>query len=129
VTDDPAFYDRALRRIDRIALAIAFAVVAAVFAALGWRDALGCAAGAGLSFLNLRLWKRVAYSVGSEKGTAGRGSPVLLGLRYLLLGGVVFGIIKYTEVSVLAVLAGLLVSVAAVVVEILYELIFASRSA
>lgn len=126
MTDDAGFYDRALNRIDRLAILIAPVFVIVAFAILGWRNALGCAIGCILSFVNLKLWKRVASSI----ATGGSGpSAATLGLRYLLLGCIIFVIIKYFEVSLLAVLAGLLVSVAAVVLEILYELISASHSA
>lgn len=124
--DDGVFYARALRRIDRVAWVLAGGVTLGVAVLQGWRAGVGCAIGAVLSFVNLQLWKRVANAVGPEGGGP---SATALGLRYLLLGGVIFVIIKYFEVSLLAVLAGLLVSVAAVLLEILYELIFTSHSA
>jgi hypothetical protein len=46
------------------------------------------------------------------------------GMRYVLLGAICFVIIKFFGVSYLALLAGLLISVAAVLVEIVYELVF-----
>lgn len=123
---DDGFYDRALRRIDRLTMLLVPVAIVGVLVALGWRNALGAAIGGVLSFLNLQLWKRVARGI---SGAADGPSAGMLGMRYLLLGGLVFVIIKYFEVSLLAVLAGLLVSVAAVVLEIIYELIFASHSA
>ena len=129
MSEDAAFYDRALRRIDRVSYVLAPALVAGVLAARGWRDALGCAAGALLSLVNLRLWKRAAAAItNTEKPAHGR-SAAFFGLRYILLGGAAFVIIKYLEVSVLAVLAGLFISVAAIVLEIFYELIFTSHKA
>ncbi len=126
MTAEEAFYTRALHRIDRSALVLAALFVAGVAVRRGWRDAAGCAIGAVLSFINLKLWKRLVNSTGSPGRSP--ASAVLLGLRYLLLGGVIFVIIKYFEVSLLAVLAGLFVTAAAVIVEIVYELIFASRN-
>lgn len=90
---------------------------------------MGCAIGAVLSFVNLRLWKRVANSISGDGRVPGTGSPMLLGMRYLLLGTLIFVIINYFEVSLLAVLAGLLVSVAAVLLEMVYELVFTSHKA
>jgi len=52
------------------------------------------------------------------------GSAVLAGLRFLLLGLLCFVIIKYFGVGAVPVFAGLLVSVAAVLIELVYELIF-----
>lgn len=123
------FYDRALRRIDRVALILALLFVVGVLAVRGWRDAMGCAIGAVLSFLNLILWRRAANAVAPDAQRTTSGSAALFGLRYLLLGGIIFVIIKYLEVSFAAVFAGLLVSVAAVILEILYELIFTSHKA
>jgi hypothetical protein len=122
VSDDPAFYDRAFARIDRISIVLAILAVAAMYIRLGWRGALGCAIGAVLSWFSFRLWKRLANSIGAP-GAGSPASATFLGLRYLLLGGIVFVIISYLEVSLLAVLAGLFVSVAAILVEIAYELI------
>lgn len=229
MTAESAFYDRALRRIDRLALALSVLLIVGMLVTRGRREAFGCAIGAVLSYLNLLLWKRAANAVApdrqragasamptssatkpatrshppdaasgepsganqpsssdpaqapSEDGpgishpldaasgepsiadrpfssdptqapakrpedrtasqsealpvdaphaeSSGSSSAALYGLRYLLLGGVVFVIIKYFEVSFLAVLAGLLVSVAAIILEILYELIFTSHKA
>ena len=46
-------------------------------------------------------------------------------LRFFLIGGAAYVIVKYTVVSLRAALAGLLLSTAAVIVEILIELIYA----
>ena len=50
---------------------------------------------------------------------------IFLGLRYLILGGGAYVILRYSQISLTAVLAGLFVSIAAVIVEILFELGFA----
>jgi hypothetical protein len=50
---------------------------------------------------------------------------VFLGLRYVILGGCSYVILKYSAVSLTAALSGLFVSVAAVIVEILLELAYA----
>ena len=127
MSDEPAFYDRALRRIDRVAIAFALVFVIGVLAVRGWREAMGCAIGALLSFVNLWMWRRAANAVRPDADRTAASSAALFGLRYLLLGGIIFVIIKYLEVSFAAVFAGLLVSVAAVIVEIVYELIFTSH--
>ncbi len=124
---EASFYDRALKRIDHTALVLSVLLVAGAWVRRGWRDAAGCAAGALLSWLNFKLWKKLADSIGPSGRPPARAAA--LGMRYLALGGVVFVIIKFFEVSVVAVLAGLLVSVAAVIVEIFYELIFTQRKA
>ena len=78
---------------------------------------------AAASIYNFRRLKGIAAAIDPE-GKPRTISAVLVGLRYLLLGGICFVIIRYFEVSLLAIFAGLLVSVAAVLVEIVYELLF-----
>jgi hypothetical protein len=125
-TEDAAFFDRALRRLDRIALVLAAAAVVVFLAREGWRGALGCGFTAAASVYNLRRLKAIAAGVGGEGGSgrSGAGAAVALGLRYLILGAICFVIIKFAGVSLAAVFAGLLISVAAVLAEILYELLF-----
>ena len=54
MTDDPGFYDRALRRLDRIVLAVAAAVIIAMAMREGWRGALGAAGGAAFALFSFR---------------------------------------------------------------------------
>jgi hypothetical protein len=116
-------YDRALERIRRIAAAIGIAGVLITLIWRGPRMATGFLAGTILSMINLRWWTGLANALGPSGKAPRRGSAVLLGLRYLLVGAAVYVIVKILEIAVLPVLAGLLVSVAAVLIEILYELI------
>lgn len=123
MTDDAAFYARALQRMTRIAAVLAVAATIAVVVRFGWRDGLGFGFGAILSILNLHWWKRVAAGMGDAEHPRRPASAAFLGMRYLLLGGICFVIIKFFGVSYLALLAGLLISVAAVLAEIVYELV------
>jgi hypothetical protein len=50
---------------------------------------------------------------------------VILPLRYVLFGAGGYVIVKYFRVDVMAALVGLFVAVAAVMVEIIFELIYA----
>lgn len=125
---DEAFYANAFSRIHRFTYAVSAIALLTMFTRQGWRGAVGCAFGVLLSFANFAMWKRLADSLGSQGQRPRASSATLLGLRYLLLGGVIFVIIKYFEVSLLAIFAGLLTSVAAVLLEIVYQLIFSSRN-
>ncbi len=87
----------------------------------GFPAALGCGIAAIASIYNLRRLTALAGRLG-RPGSA--GSAVLAGLRFLVLGLLCFVIIKYFGVSAVAVFSGLLISVAAVLIEIIYELIF-----
>jgi len=120
MTEDPAFYDRAIRRLDRSALVLAGIAVVGMAALQGWRGALGAAAGAGFSLISLHRWKRIAGALGSQSKTRLR-MRLLAG--YAVIGASLFVIMRYFGVSPTSVIAGLFVSMAAVVIEILYELV------
>ena len=122
MTDDPGFYDRAILRLDRITVVLAGLIVIAMTILEGWRGALGSGAGAAFALFSFRTWKRVAAAV--TGGTGSRPWSALL-IRFTILAATLFVIIRYFGVSAWAVLAGLMVSVAAVIVEIVYELITA----
>ena len=116
---------RVLRRIYWLMFAIAAAGVVIGFAWRGLPVAAGYAVGALASLVSFRVFHRIAERLGStEEGQAPRKRlAIAIGLRYLIFGAVAYVIVKYFEVSVIAVLVGLLVSAAAVILEILYELI------
>jgi|SRR5579871_1966271 len=96
-----------------------------LFAWRGWRWALAYALGAAASFLNFHWLHRVVESLGAK--LAARRSPkfaILIGLRYLLLGAGAYVIVNFTTLSLSAALIGLFVPVAAVILEIVFELIY-----
>ena len=66
---------------------------------------------------------RLVKAIGGE--SARPRKAVFLGMRYVLLGGGAYVILRFSAISLLAALSGLFVSVAAVVVEILVELAYA----
>ncbi|HXM46041.1 MAG TPA: ATP synthase subunit I [Bryobacteraceae bacterium] len=123
---EQAFYESALRRLTRGMAALTAAGCLACLILRGWRWGLGYLLGAAASCLNFRWLKRVVDSLG---GTPGRRlSPkfaVLMGLRYLLLAAGGYVIVNFTSLSLPAALAGLLVPAAAVILEIVFELIYA----
>ncbi len=119
-------YELALRRMSRMtaALGVAGALIAAIWR--GPRAGVGFLAGAIISMISLRWWTSLAGAIGSSGKAPMRGSVVLLSLRYLAVGGAVYVIVKILEIALAPVLAGLFVSVAAVIIEILYELVSSS---
>lgn len=123
MTVDEQFLERAVARITKVMFAFA---AAGVIAALLWRGLAwggGFALGSLVSWLNFRWLKQLVYTLGSDRARPRRA--VKLGFRYLLLGGGAYVILKYSSVSQPAALGGLFVSVAAVIVEILFELVYA----
>jgi hypothetical protein len=114
--------EAALVRIGRIMLALA-AAGALVLLWSGWTWSAGWLVGCTASILNYRWLRGVTESLGADRPKERKA--VLLGLRYLLLGGIAYVILKYSAISLPAALAGLFVPVAAVVIEILIELTYA----
>jgi hypothetical protein len=124
---DDAQLGRAVRRIVRATLWLGLAGAAAALALGGWRAAGGFLLGAAASWLNFRWLERLVEALG---GAAGGRPPrarvaVFLGLRYVLLALGAYVILKSSVFSLPAALAGLFVSVAAVILEILFELVYA----
>jgi hypothetical protein len=118
------------RALGRIQLLIAFlsgagVVVTAIYG--GWRWALGYILGAAAGYLNFRWLKKLVDSLGE----AASGKPpralvaVFLGLRYLLLAAGGYVILNFSALSLAASAMGLFVPVVAVILEILFELIYA----
>jgi len=93
----------------------------------GWTWGAGWLLGTAVSALNFRWLKQLADSLGSSTAAKPR-KAVFLGLRYVFLGGGAYVILKYSAISLPAALSGLFVSVAAVILEIFFELAYASRN-
>jgi hypothetical protein len=110
---------------ERMMWMLAGAGVVAYLAAGGIPAALGFGVGASFSVLNFRWLKKGVSALGETQKPPRLRSAVFLGSRYLVLGAVLYGMMKFFGISLMAVLAGLLVPVAAVFIEILYELIYA----
>ncbi len=97
----------------------------AILIVRGRQPAAGFLVGAAFSFVNFDLLCRFTKGPGgSSKGVA----LVLASLRYLLIGGAAYVIVRVLEIPPLAVLVGLLAALGAVILEILYELILHARA-
>lgn len=91
----------------------------------GWPWGLGFLAGAAASILNFRWFQQLTAALGPGARRPRRRFALFLGLRYVLLGAGGYAIVKIFGLSGLAIIVGLLVSVAAVLAEMIYELIHA----
>ena len=121
---DEEFYSRAVRRILRFMAILAGAGTLAAFAWRGWRSGAGFAVGAAIAWINFLWLKKIADSLGAP-GRASPGHAVFFGLRFLILAGVAYVILTFTSVSIPAALIGLFVSLGAVLLEILFQLVYA----
>jgi len=119
------FYQRAVHRIYHhiVWLAIAGTIVATWQGGLPW--GVGFLIGATASALNFRWLHHMVDSIGPTLKKTGKALGFFLGSRYVLFGVAGYVIVRYFKVDIMAALVGLFVAVAAVMVEILYELLYA----
>ena len=116
--------ERALERIWKAMFAIGAGGAIVVWAWRGWEWGVGFLLGSAASALNFRWIKQMVEALGVESPTRQRVA-VLAGLRYLILAAGGYAILNYSSISIAAALAGIFVSVAAVILEIVFELIYA----
>ncbi|HEX2714446.1 MAG TPA: ATP synthase subunit I [Candidatus Acidoferrales bacterium] len=124
------FDQAAQRRVEWLTLGLGAAAALVMAAAWGWRQAVGVAAGAALSWLNYRWLKQGVKSLVQDslaRADAPQVRPprrlyVKLLARVALLLAVVYVILIGSSALAGAVLAGLFCLVAAVLLELVYEL-------
>ena len=120
---DDAFYERALRRVGRFMGVAAGAGAVAAFALGGWRAGAGFAAGAAASWLGFSWLHQAVEALGPAARPPRKWVLALLALRWALLGAGGYVIVKVFGMNAIALAGGLFVPVAAVLLEIVYELI------
>jgi hypothetical protein len=124
-TADGAFYERAYVRLSRFMVAFSVLGTLAVWYRFGLAAGAGFLVGAAVSMVNFRWLKQLAEAIGSKGPPRKLWRAVVFGGRYLLFGLACYVIVKVFGINVLAILAGLLVAAAAVLSEIIFELIYA----
>ena len=120
---DAAFFERALARIRKLMLALGGVGALACLVWRGWMCGAGFAFGALVSWLNFRWLQQITESLGAR--AVGRRVAAVAALRYLLLGGGAYVILRFSKISRPAALAGLFIAAGAVIVEIVFELFYA----
>ena len=128
---DEGHYRRAIHRIEQFTVFFAVAGIVLVWGMFTYRHAIGFAIGTILAFVSFLMMKRMVNAIGGEAAPttrSARGSAIAMGFRYLIIGGVVFAMMRVSGVSPWPVFAGLMTTVAAVLAEIVYELVTASSS-
>ena len=118
--DDSDIYRRTIQRVVRLIAVIGTLGSIAAAIVKGPRFGAGFLLGASLSWLSFWRWKKVVDALGAAP--ARRSARTWL-LRFALLIAAAYVIVKYLEVPPAAVFIGLLVSAAAVIVSMIYELI------
>jgi hypothetical protein len=126
VADDEAFYRAAMGRIYRLLVAVSITGTLAALAWKGWQASAGFALGAAASTVSFRWLHRLVNALGGRNEHAGKTRLAwLFGFRYLIFGFGAYVIVKYFGISPVSVILGLFAAAAAVLIEILFELIYA----
>ena len=118
---DAAVYEAANRRIAWLILALGLSGSLALTIFRDWREGVGFLLGAAISYLSFWRWRKVVDALGTPLGRP-RAASVWI-LRFLAMALLVYGIIRFLEVNLAAAVTGLLVSAAAVLIEMLYEFV------
>jgi len=135
MAESDSFYVAAEHRIEWMTLAFGLAGAVFVFMRWGWRPAAGVALGAALAWLNFR-WLKQGVTALVKLSTAQANSEharVPIGVyakffgRFALLLVVVYVILSRSWLPVAAVLGGLFAVVAAVMIELMWELVRGRR--
>jgi hypothetical protein len=119
----PADEAAVLQRIRRLMAILAVLGAGACFAWSGKSGAMSFLGGAALSATSLWSLQKLVNLFSAEK--PGPLPVAFLTLRFLMIAGVAYVIVRTYEVFLPAVALGLLLSVAAITLEALYELIYA----
>jgi hypothetical protein len=120
---DPDFYERALRRVQWIMLALGLLGSVAAASFRGVKSGLAFLLGAAASYLSFWGWRQLAAAITPDSK---KPSPAFFILRTLAFVGLAWVIIKFLGLNVAAALAGMLVAAVALFLETIYELIYAS---
>ena len=119
---DQAFYDRFIRRVSWIILLLAIVGSAILAITRGVSLGLAFLVGATVSYVSFWGWRQVVDAV---TPTPKKRTAFPFVLRILLLLALAYAIIRFLGLNVAAAASGLLVSAAAVLLELIYELIYA----
>jgi hypothetical protein len=125
MTTEAGHFERATHRVGWFMTSLATAGVILFLVWKGWTAALGFAAGAAAALLNYRWLHQLVAGIGPGGRKPGKRLLLFFSARYLLLGLGGYVIVSVFGLSLAAAILGLLVAVAAVILEILYELIYA----
>jgi hypothetical protein len=108
------------KRVLRITLSLGAVGALAVLVRWGWRDALGFVVGSALSYWSFLNFVKLAETVGWSGKAPAKGSAGFFALRYLLIGGAIYVMIRYLGSTPGVLIVGLLTSFAALVLELLW---------
>ncbi len=120
---DPQFYERAIRRISWLTAGLGLLGSIATVLLRGFWAGLAFLIGAAVSYLSFFGWRRLAGALGPAANT--RFAWLFVARNFILLG-TAWVIIKFLGPNAVAGAMGLFVATAAIILEIIYELIYIS---
>jgi hypothetical protein len=120
---DPQFYERAIRRIYWITVGLGLLGSIATVFLRGFWSGLAFLIGGAVSYLSFFGWRRLAGAIGPGANT--RFGWLFVARNFILLAAA-WVIIKFLGPNAVAGATGLFVATAAIILEIIYELIYAS---
>ena len=125
-------YSGAIARISRLSIVFGVLFCALAFLLYGWPAGVGFGVGAVLAWWNFQALGRAVQGLATrivDSGSRESGKRLVLRflIRYVLVGVAGYGIFKLSRTSLIGLLAGLCVPVAAVGCEAVYELYIALR--
>jgi hypothetical protein len=122
---DPLSFEGAATRIGRILMVVAALGTCGAWAIGGWQTGAGFLLGSAISGLNFYWLHKLVSALGA--GGRPRYRSIILGFRYLILGGGAYVIVRLSSIRLTAVLAGLFVLTAALFVEVIFEFVYARK--
>jgi hypothetical protein len=120
---DELTYERASRRIVRFIAALATLGSLVAWVVWGWKSGAGFLLGSAISGLNFVLLKTLVDRLGGARPRR----HFLLAFRYPLLAGCAYVILRFSPISLTAVLAGIFVFIGAVFIEVIFEIAYARK--
>ncbi len=108
-----------LGRMQKIAIGVAIAGAVITLLLYGRDVSVSFMIGAILSMLTLKSWSRLAGGLGGSVSIPVQASAVFLALRYFLIAGAIYAIVKNLEVTPVPLIVGLLVSFVSVVIALI----------
>ncbi len=125
---DEVVYDRPVRRIRRLIVIIGLGISGVLVFIYGVSVGAGFLAGAAVSYASFWRWRRVVEALSPPAAEGETNPPPRAGawtfmVRFAAIAVIAYVIVKYLRVNLMAAAAGLLVAAAAVIAEIIYELI------
>jgi hypothetical protein len=120
---DPQFYERAIRRISLLTVGLSLLGSIATVCLRGFWPGVAFLIGAAVSYFSFFGWRRLTGALGPGGQT--RFAWLFVARNFILLAAA-WVIIKFLGPNAVAGATGLFVATAAIILEIIYELIYAS---